>query len=111
MYEGPERRNARRVPTRAWVVLHVGGQDRAGLALDVSEGGLFVHTSATVRPGNRLQLAIALPDKESPSLKAVAEVLWWDESRNGFGLRFVELSAAGFSTIRTFVASVVSPSK
>ncbi len=106
MYRGPERRTFRRIPMRAAVSLQVAGQSRGGRALDLSEGGLFLHTAAPVVVGSEVELRITLGSGQE--VRAVAHVLRRDDTRDGFGLRFIELRPAALATIRGFVASAAA---
>ncbi len=95
---------ARRVPVRANVSLRLAGRVRGGLAKDISEGGLFLHTTAPVNLGSRIELSIGLPGNHQVSARA--QVVRRDDTRDGFGLVFVELSSADREAIRSYVASV-----
>jgi PilZ domain-containing protein len=78
-----------------------------GRALDLSEGGLFMHTVAPVTVGGRINLSIDLAPGQA--VRAVAVVLRRDDTRDGFGLKFVELPPAAWRAIKEFVAAA-SPS-
>jgi len=42
--------------------LRVDGKHHGGLILDVSPGGLFIQSSAKIKPGDRLEIQTTLPD-------------------------------------------------
>ena len=58
--------------------------------VNVSQGGLQVHTHAPVEATKSLQVALELPGAKS-ALKARAEVAWKDK-RGNVGIRFVKLA-------------------
>jgi uncharacterized protein (TIGR02266 family) len=79
-----------------------------GLTSNVSEGGLFVASESLPPIGTRLVIRFALGD--SPEhIDAVGEVRWLRDVRSsdfprGFGLRFLEISAAALDRVVAFVA-------
>ncbi len=93
---------SRRVPTRVRVALEVGGASRGGRALNISEGGLFLHTAAPVALGSRLAMTIALAPGQA--IDVVADVVRRDDTRDRFGMRFAQLPSAALEAIRKFVA-------
>ncbi|SRR5216684_2760469 len=58
--------------------------------VNVSQGGLQVHTDAPVEPTKSLRISLDLPGAKS-TLKAQAEIAWQDK-RGNVGIRFVKLA-------------------
>jgi len=65
------------------------GRVEAGL-VNVSQGGLQVHTDAPVETTKNLRISLDLPGAKS-TLKARAEIAWQDK-RGNVGIRFVKLA-------------------
>jgi uncharacterized protein (TIGR02266 family) len=79
-----------------------------GLSSNVSEGGLFVATSALPPLGTRLVVRFAL-DGQPEHIDAVGEVCWVRDARSadfpaGFGLRFLKISDEALDRVAHFVA-------
>ncbi len=86
------------------------GAMRAGRAVNISAGGLFVETAEPPQAGAALALAFSLPEMGA-RLAATGRVAWVNEPSSprkrdcgpGMGIAFSDLSAAGRSTITRFV--------
>ena len=63
-------RKKRRLPCE----LRSAGQKWAGMVLDVSASGIFVQTSAKVRPGAALEMEVSVPGSPEPVLMSVEVV-------------------------------------
>ncbi|HWP34348.1 MAG TPA: TIGR02266 family protein [Thermodesulfobacteriota bacterium] len=87
-----------------------GRSPRAGRAVNISAGGLFVETPEPPLPGSELALSFRLPDGAAP-LAAEGRVAWVNEPAAprkrdcgpGMGIAFRALSEAGRSTIVRYV--------
>jgi Tfp pilus assembly protein PilZ len=55
--------------------LRLGEHDHSGIILDVSRKGLFVQTSASARIGDKVEVVLSRPEKDS-AIKLVAGVRW-----------------------------------
>ena len=97
-----ERRAARRVPTRALVSLQNGDGVRWAHALDISESGMFLRTFHPLSLGAVLKVTIDLDGGES--IRASISPVRQDTSRDGYGVKFVQVDEAGAQAIRRFVS-------
>ena len=70
--------------------------------INVSQGGMQLHTDDPVEATKPLQLSFELPGARS-ALKAKAEVAWQDK-RGNLGIRFVKLAAREKRTLRLWLA-------
>jgi hypothetical protein len=68
------------------------------LVVNVSESGLFVHSTKDIPPGTKLNVAVLFPKEfEFSNFKVVAEIVWkdihWGEDWIGYqlGLKFVNI--------------------
>ncbi len=80
-------RNALRSPTQGSVLLtgeHASGE---GALLNLSASGCAVQSTMLVRKGAYLELALVVPDQETPVPIELARVRWVSEVR--FGLHFL----------------------
>ncbi len=83
---------------------------RAGLAVNISAGGLFVETAEPHGTGAALALSFRLPEAPA-ALAATGRVAWVNDPARpckrdcgpGMGIAFSDLSAAGRSAITRFV--------
>jgi uncharacterized protein (TIGR02266 family) len=79
----------------------------AGLAENISAGGIFVATHVVKPVGERLQLSLTLPG--DLSLQCTGEVRWTrpyshtSTSSPGLGIRFLDLSPEAVALIERFV--------
>jgi len=79
----------------------------AGLAENISAGGIFVATHITKPVGEQLELSIALPG--GLSIRATGEVRWTlaysetSSAKPGLGIRFLDLSPEAVGLIERFV--------
>src|SRR3954471_7758909 len=68
----------------------------AGLAQNISAGGVFIATHQLQKVGSRIELSLRLPDSDE-AFPVVGEVRWvrlyneHSDTSPGFGVRFVEL--------------------
>ena len=94
--EGFESPDERRVHDRARLILDVffDGEDMTGIAStkDISPGGLFMNTQATIPQG--AVLIVRIPFRADATVVCRAEVIYSDPGR-GLGLRFIDLSDEG----------------
>jgi uncharacterized protein (TIGR02266 family) len=79
---------------------------------DLSLGGLFIATDHLVPVGEKVRLVLQVPGVQPP-VKAVAEVVRVVEDATpgqpaGLGVRFLELTKEGLSTIQQFLGAQVS---
>jgi uncharacterized protein (TIGR02266 family) len=81
----------------------------AGLAENLSGGGIFVATHMLRPVGSVIELSIHLPDSSAP-VKGMGEVRWireYNESSElppGMGIRFTHLEAGSLTAIERFLA-------
>ena len=86
----------RRLPTRFQVAYDHEETSGTGACLNLSQGGMFIHTPVPARPGADLLLRLALPEP-LPSLSLWGQVVWNNPVRSlndfsaGMGVRFAEL--------------------
>jgi hypothetical protein len=70
------------------------GEDMMGVAStkDISPGGLYMHTQASIPQG--AVLLVRIPFRADATVVCRAEVIYSEPGR-GLGLRFIDLSAEG----------------
>jgi uncharacterized protein (TIGR02266 family) len=80
----------------------------AGLAENISAGGLFIATHQLQRVGSRIELSLRMPDNEEV-FQIVGEVRWvrlyneHSDTPPGLGVRFTELPAGAAEAISRFL--------
>jgi len=79
-----------------------GGRTSSAHLVNLSEGGMRIHTDAPVEAAHPLQVSFALPGTRS-ALKAQAEIAWHDESGN-LGIRFVKIPPRQQRTLKLWLA-------
>lgn len=98
------RRKHTRVPFHVAVDLHSGANFYAGSTRDLSEGGLFIQTSAQVNVGDTVQVRLTLLGKR---YEVSAEVAWILDDTSGapigFGARFPRLPKVARDAIQAFM--------
>lgn len=91
--------------------LRIGGQVHRALVLNLSRGGLFVRTTARVRPGAKIELDLPLRDPQGEDAETIglrANVVWRRVSAStmshmnhgGIGLRLSDAPAAYDALVR-----------
>jgi len=70
--------------------------------INVSQGGMQIHTKDPVEPVKSLQVSFDLPGARS-CLKAKAEIAWQDK-RGNTGIRFVKLARQQQRTLQLWLA-------
>jgi uncharacterized protein (TIGR02266 family) len=81
----------------------------AGLAENLSAGGLFVATHRLQKVGSTIDLTLRMPDSDE-MFKLIGEVRWvrvyneQSDSPPGLGIRFIELSPAVTAAIGRFLS-------
>lgn len=92
-FESPEERRAH---DRSRLILDVffDGEDMTGVAStkDISPGGLYMNTQATIPQG--AVLIVRIPFRPDATVVCRAEVIYSEPGR-GLGLRFIDLSDEG----------------
>jgi CheY-like chemotaxis protein len=77
-------------------------QQAEAYLVNVSQGGMQIHTGDTVEGTKPLQVAFELPGARS-GVKARAEIAWRDQ-RGNMGIRFVKLAARQQRTLQLWLA-------
>jgi len=96
------------VPGDAEILVETFGQFLTQHAQNLSEGGMFLRSSAPAPPGARINFAIRLADG-STLVRGVGEVMWTREPGDdpskppGMGIRFIELEDDARELIRRLV--------
>ena len=81
----------------------------AGLAENLSAGGVFIATHKPQRVGSRIELSLRMPDSEE-EFPIVGEVRWvrvyneHSDTSPGFGVRFLSLPPGASAAIERFLA-------
>ena len=81
----------------------------AGLAENLSAGGVFIATHKPQKVGSRIELSVRMPDSEE-EFPIVGEVRWvrvyneHSDTSPGFGVRFLELPPGAAAAIERFLA-------
>lgn len=70
--------------------------------VNVSQGGMQIHTDCAIEPACAVQISFALPGRKT-ELKAQAEVVWSDQ-RGNVGVRFVKLAASQQKMLQLWLA-------
>jgi hypothetical protein len=68
------------------------GPDNGGVLLDIGEEGLRCQIIGSVAPGDRCHVKFSLPSQRV-ALEADGEVVWANSSKQGGGIRFMDVSA------------------
>jgi len=80
----------------------------AGLAENISAGGLFIATHQLQPVGSRIEVNLRMPESEE-EFHIVGEVRWvrlyneYSDTSPGFGVRFTELPAGAAAAISRFL--------
>lgn len=80
----------------------------AGLAENISAGGLFIATHQLQPVGSRIEVSLRMPDSDE-QFQIVGEVRWvrvyneHSDTSPGFGVRFTELPAGAAAAIGRFL--------
>lgn len=83
-------------------VNHKGRKHAQAFLINVSQGGMQIHTDDPVDSTKTLQISFALPGARS-ALKAQAEIAWQDK-RGNLGIRFVKLAPRQQRTLQLWLA-------
>lgn len=81
----------------------------AGLAENLSAGGVFIATHTLHRVGSKIELSLRMPDSEE-EFEIVGEVRWvrvyneHSDTSPGFGVRFLSLPSGAAAAIDRFLA-------
>ncbi len=86
----------------AVAVTSKGRKQSEAFLVNLSQGGMQLHTDEPVEPTKPLQVSFELPGARS-ALKARAEVAWHDD-RGNLGIRFVKLAQRQQRTLRLWLA-------
>lgn len=104
--ERPESLENRRAHDRSRLILDVffDGEDITGVAStkDISPGGLYMNTQATIPQG--AMLMVRIPFRADAEVVCRAEVIYSEPGR-GLGLRFRDLSDEGRAVLEREVAN------
>ncbi|MGH9734557.1 MAG: TonB family protein [Candidatus Acidiferrales bacterium] len=96
------RRSARRdVKSLAYIDL---GNDTGGIVLNISEGGLAVHSAVALTPRDLPSISFQLPNS-SDWVAGGGDIVWLDASRKEAGVRFAALPDGARAYIRNWIAS------
>lgn len=99
---GVDRRATRRVSLATQIRTTVGGETLVGYTRDISTGGVFVETEDPSVKGTEVKLRFKLTPESH--IQEVGAVVAYSISREGMGLRFVDLPAEIREAISAFVA-------
>jgi Tfp pilus assembly protein PilZ len=100
-FRGPEHRTTARVPWNRKVSLW--GIDSPAMARNISEGGLFVSTTAVLPMGRPVWLAIEI---DGHTFQVLAQVVH-GAAPSGYGLKFVSVEPDAEARVRRIVAQSV----
>jgi hypothetical protein len=73
-----------------------------GYLVNISQGGMQIHTQDPIQPATPLQIAFELPGIKSV-LKAQAEIAWHDQ-RGNMGVKFVKIAPQQQRALRLWLA-------
>ena len=79
-----------------------GQKNKEAFLVNLSQGGMQIHTGGPLEPVKALQVAFELPGARS-ALKARAEVAWQDK-RGNLGIKFVKLAPRQQRTLQLWLA-------
>lgn len=100
-FSGLPRRNHRRVPLAAPVLVRHGLNRRAVSAFDLGEGGMGIERPGLL-PDDSLHLSFLLPGQSEP-IHADSEIAWRNHEETRIGLRFTLVASEDLTRIRDFV--------
>ncbi|HLD78503.1 MAG TPA: PilZ domain-containing protein [archaeon] len=115
-----ERRKFVRLDTRLDVSYTVlpATQSRQTVTKDIGGGGICFFSTSELNPGERLQMAMKLPDREQP-VNCTAEVIWCEPyeviGKTGrqrsieVGVRFIEISPKDQDVVMQHVILSLKP--
>ncbi|HVC19953.1 MAG TPA: PilZ domain-containing protein [Vicinamibacterales bacterium] len=95
------RRGSPRVTLGAAVACRAGDAVVAGIAFDISRGGMGLRTATVVDAGTAVRLRFRLPGGDT-DLEVDARVAWADQ-RTGMGVQFTRLDPAARRAVDAFV--------
>lgn len=95
------RRSSPRVVLGISLSYRIGNTIASAVSLNISHGGLAVHTTSPPEPGTELKVRFRLPGRKQ-EVEADARVAWMDR-RMGMGLQFTRLDAADQAAVDEFV--------
>ena len=105
LYAGPPRGLAR-VDVEAQVQIWCDAERHAGMARNLSRGGIYVESDVPVKTGAEVELEFELPEA-GLHFAPTAEVVWRRERSNGdppgMGMRFLAMDGHSAREIDTFV--------
>jgi len=81
---------------------HRGEPQAEGHMVNVSQGGIQIHTADSLEAAQPLQVSFALPGARS-SLKALGEIAWRDQQGH-VGIRFVRITPREQRTLELWLA-------
>lgn len=79
-----------------------GQKSKAGWMVNLSQGGMQIHTDTYVDPASAVQVSFELPGARA-AMKAHAEVVWQDKGGN-LGIRFVKVPQLQQRTLQLWLA-------
>ena len=100
---GVEKRKQKRVVLKREVVIN---KSLKAMGLDLSEGGIYVHTGRSISQGTSVDVSIPL-GKETLHLKARVQ---HSEERVGMGLMFLDPTAQQLASLRNFIEAATESS-
>lgn len=100
---GRERRRSPRVALEAAVDLESGDNFVSGRTRDISLGGLFIETHASLPIGSRVWVKLRLMDRAFDVESVVAWQLEDASGIVGLGVEFVSMCAVGRAAVRAFM--------
>jgi len=95
-----------RLPTILQVEFVHQGEDCRTYSTNISEGGMFIQKQNGLRPGDRLQLRVSLPNGQ---LRAMGRVAWVHNHHSkvaipGAGIQFVRMPEECREALQEFLA-------
>jgi CheY-like chemotaxis protein/Tfp pilus assembly protein PilZ len=105
-------RRERRILCRATVMCRADDATFYGTIEDISETGMFVGSTYTLKMGERVLMSFLIPGKGETVIEATAQVVWVNGKKSrtsqrlapGFGVEFLEMADEARESIGIFVA-------
>jgi hypothetical protein len=106
--QDPHRSSERRLHPRRWIpFVHITfEEENHGTVLDISEGGVAVHTVAGLMPTHFSQMRLQFESRDW--VEVSGRIVWTTESKKVAGVQFVELDEETRDRIQKWIASAIS---
>jgi CheY-like chemotaxis protein len=103
-----------RVPCETDIEVLSDSQVEAGIARDISEGGVYIATQGAAIPESYITLSLVLPGIDSAPIKVRGRIAWINSEDDrkkprmplGFGVEFLDIDEQALNAIKGYVGTV-----